>query len=414
VAFAVYAACRVIADTALSIVACALLLLFVNATDAPTIWYLLPDYQVAILLAAVVTLAWVARILLHPDAQLCSPAMAAALGIFAGLCVGNKVTNVVYPATVGLFYLYSDRRNLRPVIVAAAIGVTTLSAVVIAYYAGHWEGLRIFLVGLVRFVRAQTLQESGANAFLQFALGLRPRGSLDVAWLALVLIPVALAAGATARFRPIALLLPGLAFVIYFLFRRNYSWSALEVHLYAWLTLCVILIVAFHPRYMKRHSPARAWTMCALSLIMVVSTAAISFPRIAGLAAWNGEFHAGYRTFLAGIEGRGKAINLTPENNFRMMSTLSSLCKGGTDIFEPVWGTSPYMQKLFPDYSCAILPKHVSLDGAQVVIFRLLEPDDLRQGIRRLENHFRLSLDGFACSFRAPVPVGAFVACFRK
>jgi hypothetical protein len=414
VAAALYVVCRTIANTPLSVAVCSLLVLFANATDAHSIWHLHPDYHVVILLMAVVTLAWLARILLVRDARLCSWASAFALGAFAGLCVGNKITNVVYPLTIGLFYLYVDRRNFQKVASSAVIGVAVLCIVVTIYYAGNPKGIWIFLVGLKSFVRAQTLSDAGAHAFLQFAYGLRPRGSLDLAWLGVVLIPLALAAGATRRFRPVLLLAPGLAFIVYFLFRRNYSWSALEVHLYVWLSICIFLIVAFHPMYTKSHPAARSWAICGLSLIMVLAAGAISFPRIASLAAWNGEFYAGYRTFLATIEKRGKVLNLTPENNYRMMSTLSSLCKGGTDIFEPVWGTSPYMQRLFPDYSCAVIPKNVSLAGAQVIIFRRLEPDDLRQGIARVENYFKVSLDGFDCRVRAPVPLGDFVACFRK
>jgi hypothetical protein len=407
-AYLLYRLCRELPNIGIGITVVGALYLLSNAPTAELYWYAYPDYPSVTLVLAVATALWVWRLVTQDAERELTAGRMMFLGLFAGLAIANKITNLVYPLTIGLLFVVYDRRNLKPLIGAAVISVFVFWVVLVAFYLRldsgemYLEGLRTFLLSQIKHV--------GPLAFVRFFGTLVTSHLWDGLFLAPLLVAVIGVAGVSdVRFRPALACLPGLGFIAYFLFQRYYSWSAIEVYLFIWVCLCTLLFLAITANFRLPK-----WAFAGAMTVAVCFMAADVARRSEEALRFFAPFSNAYGEMRNAVAGK-RVLNLTAGNTYRLISPYSAMCKGGMNIFSPHWGDSRFFLRKFPSYHCEVTDiGDPRLADAEVVIFRRLEPDNLTQAIRRNEEYFKLSLGEFDCSISIPVPLGDFVACLRK
>ena len=203
--------------------------------------------------------------------------------------------------------------------------------------------------------------------------------------------------------------IPGAAFLCYFIFQRFYSWSIIEAYLFAWTawSIFVLLIIKVTALRWPTHS------VPALAFVFFCLAAGFLFPAVSRIGTLYSKYDLSYRQLTSDLLGK-RVLALVPGNTYRIVSTFSSICKGGMDIFTPKWGVSRFISSLFPNFACEVVPyAHADLRGNDVIIFRQLDPDTREEAVNRIEKYFTLDLRQFDCRHSLQVPGGAFVACFH-
>lgn len=407
-AWLLYKLCRELPNVAVGITLASFLYILANGQAAELYWYAYPDYPTVTLALAIGTTLWIWRMISAPDQRTLTTSRMILLSVFAGLAVGNKITNVVYPMTIGILFLLYDRRNFKSLATSGVLSLVVFWLVISFYYLRFGE-IATYLRGLKMFVESQT-QPSGMLAFAGFFAQLLVRNWTDGLFLLPLVMLVAGVMGAlNPTFRPALACLPGAAVIGYFMFQRFYSWSTIEAYLFVWTCWSMLILLSVSPRP-RRWGWALPLASAAAVCLVGYDLARRSNSALQTFAA----FEEAYVALDKAIAGK-QVLNLTAGNTYRVVSTFSSLCKGGTNIFNPRWGDSLFFLRTFPAYSCEVIPgSQVDLGKADAIIFRRLEPDDLEHAIQRNESYFSVSLDEFSCSAALPVPSGDFVACFRK
>ena len=154
-----------------------------------------------------------------------------------------------------------------------------------------------------------------------------------------------------------------------------------------------------------------AWSLSAglgLYFAPVVFVQATSFYRAAS-ALNNGslQFHD-----VLGKLG-GPTAFLTPDNTFRPLSVDSAICKGGTDIFQSVWGVSPFIKSMFPDRWCYLYGGPADLKPFANAVFIKLDSESRQSAIQRVESKFAVSLDTFDCKREIPAFGSSYILCHQ-
>jgi hypothetical protein len=108
-----------------------------------------------------------------------------------------------------------------------------------------------------------------------------------------------------------------------------------------------------------------------------------------------------------------KIAYLSADNTYRLPSVDGALCKGGSEIFHPERGLSPFMRQLFPGRWCGQIPSKVDVADFEGIVFIRLEQETLQKAIVRIESAFQSPLAGFSCADEFPARGSSFVVCRR-
>ena len=108
--------------------------------------------------------------------------------------------------------------------------------------------------------------------------------------------------------------------------------------------------------------------------------------------------NASHRLHDALAADGGSVAFLTPDNTYRPPSVDSSICKGGTDIFQSTWGVSPFIKSMFPDRWCFLYGGTADVTPFANVVFIKLDEEPFRAALKRVEDHFSTSLANFDCA----------------
>jgi len=385
------------------VVFAALLLPFLPPT--PNAWTVMPDYHVWLLPLALASVLLTVNASTWPQAR-----TAAAVGALSALAVCTKVSFLVFavpPAIACLARMVECRRFVRPLGIALAVGVACTAGILVVHYR---TGDRFFeaMRNLAAFARSQagTLPESMT---WEEILLREPR-------LALALLgQVALAGYAlwTRRAAAAAMSLGGLA-LIAFVLGRFYSHSFIELHAYLFMELSVLAHWISLPERIQPRWRAAVLATGAVALGLATKLAwPVLFDSPVALIA-RCEYLESMATRFDSLLHRASSSVwvLTTGNQYRPNSIHSALCKGGTSMFVPYWGQSPFTTQLFPDYHCATVPGGVAQDDLTLASIGFLRmPDEgMREGIERVEAYFEVDLSGRECT-DVPGPDFGYVVC---
>lgn len=355
-------------------------------------WAIMPDYHVWVLPIAFAGLATLIRV--HDRQTARQWGLLVWAGGLGGLATAVKLTFVLFslPAIIVLIAgSPHDTCRWRNCLVAIwIIGATAIlvhDAILWAYY-GRLAFLDHFN-DMAEFVRTNTSSMSLA-ALVDFVT---PR---PIVWVVAAAPFVLLVLGLLLRsFPTIVVALTG-ALSLYLASRRLYSHTLIEVNAFAavefgqaiWLLSLTL-------------NSATIWLRAiALPLVLTAALATRSLVIKVGCVmtqiASNERAYARWREALGADAGPIQI--LTTENPFRLNSIESALCKGGMNIFDPRWGVSPYIAKLFPNFKCAVSKASVPLGPLGPAVGFIRMPDEtLASAVARVESYFSISLAGYGC-----------------
>jgi hypothetical protein len=403
-----YKLCRDVTNVFSGIAIVSFLYVMMNGSTAELWWYSYPDYPLVTLIVAIISLIWTWRLVTKRTVSLISTNEAIIFGLFAGTVAANKITNIVYPVTLGLVYLTIYHRNVYRLFISATVSLFAAWITISIFYLNilspimYINGLKIFLLSQIH----STDYDSVVGFLVRWTFG-EPQSML-------FLMPAFVAAGVITglflpKYRSMLAFIPGIAFIEYFLYQRFYSWSTIEAYLFAWFSWSMLFLLTASG-YRRLFSIVVAIVATFGALVSAHNLTKRSREALQTYSAFN----VGYTELAKDIAGK-RVLNLTSGNAYRIESTFSSMCKGGTDIFNPTWGDSKFLTRQLPLYSCAVRQNlELSLYNIDAIIFRQLLPEDANQAIRRNEEYFSVSLDKYNCNTIIPVPDGSFVACFVR
>jgi hypothetical protein len=352
--------------------ACALLLL-TSPNLHGVAWTAMPDYHVW-----TIPLAFLCLGLTLIDEPL-TPRQATILGVVAGLAVGVKITFFVFPLVPLATRLPLDRRAISLLFIFAIAAALVYLAIIALSVGPSLTAFRSFFSSLALFIRSQA-NTLPADAWMQiwgyelFVICLLP--------------PVLLAIGIGLRQRAACAAALALTLSLLFLSQRPYSHSLVEVHAVASLALGVL--VAAIARYTQK---------APLHRLMLPSAAVAILPVVLMLApervsAGIGWMQLATETNRAAAEWRSKLTRpswiATTRNDYRPVSVESAFCKGSRGIFAP--DVSRYVTSLFPDFHCALARNELTGVEGSSVGFQRLPTESLAGSIKRVEDHFSVSL----------------------
>jgi hypothetical protein len=108
-----------------------------------------------------------------------------------------------------------------------------------------------------------------------------------------------------------------------------------------------------------------------------------------------------------------KIAYLSGDNTYRLPSVDGALCKGGSEIFFPERGLSPFIRRLFPGRWCGQVPSKVYLAEFEGIVLLRLKEETLESAISRIERAFQSTMEDFVCAEEFPARGSAFVVCER-
>ncbi len=387
-----------------AIVACALILF----SSPPQIlagvplWTLQPAYYVWVVPLSFLCLGMVARPRANGERHENRLILWAA--VLAGVAAGIKINFLVFPLSVILAKI--SRGTVVAVIAAPFIALSTFLFILESYYHFSWGLVRQHLDTLETFILIQRQTMAGVTSVWT-------GGTSDFVLAIVFLLPIVTigVAAITRRWEPVAVGLGGLASVGVAT-QRLYPHTLVETFAFAVLEIGVVTW-AIGQRWNLRGS--RIFSGAALvvllgSAVLFWTRTELQFSGLRNFAMINA---ASARWRLA-LEQSGKPILiLTTGNEFHPNSVESALCKGGTDITNAVWGSSPYVAGLFPRFHCATLKTTVpSPDDMAVGFVRRFE-ETPAGAQRRVEDFFLISLAGHACH-EIPSPELVLVYCIPR
>jgi hypothetical protein len=411
---ALYHALGIFQTTSARALFAAVTLAIFTSHDASALWYLSPDYHIWIAVLALAILPWASRLALAaPDRPVRD---AIGLGILAGVAAGIKISCVVYPATLGLLWFIRTtgiRERFIGVALAIPLACSVLAALVWTYYLGQIH-LAAYFADLRLFVQSQASGMPGtAQDWASFSGKFLRLPFTHHLWLVPFAAVISLVfAVFNYRSRWLLALIPGAYAVLYFQYIRDYSVTAVETLIFGLFMVALVAVAVRQETPLQRLSKKARPYIYAGSLAITVAC-------IWDISRFVATFIPAYRDIVranAEIERRvaripGPVLMFSAANEYRLISIYSSICKGGTDIFDSRWGVSGYVARTFPFFACAVVSGPLDLSRYQAVLFRAV--GGLPAAKAHIEKYHSVSLSEFDCE--APnAAVAGNIACLRR
>ena len=385
--------------------ALAAILVVMAASDVlPNGWTVLPDYHVWLIPLMFLSLGLHIR---AADARDTGQKILIA-ALVTGIAASLKISFTVFGlAPLTALVINASPPRIRHIAVAVVVSGLIYLLITAAYFRFELRDMIEMFVLTYRFSLNQQSTLPDAPSIMDQIIG-------NKEIVAVFLVPiVTLTVGIIARrIDLITTAFYGALFVAFSLV-RFYSHTMIEVYAYAFVQLS-LLAHALEPT--GSAAKGRAWQgACAVSVIAIVTSASPAFiQRPASLLAYSRILNSGSEKWRKALANSHQSIwILTTGNGYRPNAIESGLCKGGMDVNRPIWGASPYIANLFPDFHCAVVATGIdpsALSGA-VGFYRIPgeRPDD---AIRRVEAFFAISLARHTCT-EWPAGEAAFVSCVR-
>ena len=384
------------------------------AARLPHGWTVMPDYHVWVIPLALATIALGLDMLSKGRMTL---RRSLEIGLLAGLALSLKPTFMVFPlllAGISLFMFEPIKVGNWRVVVRVALLYLPMVAVaalvgwmvLFAYYQFDLDATLLHFVLLHKFSdsQASTLGNQGESFFLDVLL---PRSFDDLTFL---ILPLSLLAACTFLFKGWRIasgMLPAILASLAFMATRYYSHTLIEVHALFLVVACFLWVV-FKPR----SALLRQGLAVGLGFYTLVISYQVFLPRSENIANRAGLASASALQAQARIDSTGgiTAI-LTTNNTYRPNTFHSALCKGGTDIFLPVWGASPYVEAMFPKFKCGYLQSSHRDWDFDNVLFQRLGGEGIEAAKLRMEQQFPGALINMDCDIDIPAPSAHLILC---
>ena len=364
---------------------------------------LLPDYYAWVMPLASIGLGVVLRI----TDQVSTPGLRAAalLGLYAGICISIKPTYVFLPILIGPLLLLACRRPLDLIELAlVSVGIAGATALLIslAYYQGDYA-LASAHFSLAQFGDIRADASSSASDWVEIALF----GALDLATIGLF-FPLIL--GVSIVFIPgrlnSALLLPSALILIFIAYTRFYPPTIIEfsvfsvVLAFAWWRIVVrpIRIVAADTGLYRWCLPGQKGRnfekiLAAVLLVFVVIRVVDFF------AIYTKDFTVASQAAkaLRVIRESGeKVLIVIPNNDLRPLALETAIYKGGMDLSDYAWPSSPLVAKAAPNiHFIASRDARVDPLSFNHVVYVSIGSDDKEK--KNIEVNFGVLMSAFSC-----------------
>jgi hypothetical protein len=380
-------------------------------------WTLMPDYHVWLIPLALLS-GWLLPNLETTNASTSHKPIQwfVGMGLLMGLAAGIKITFILFPLTVlGLWVFKQWRYRKTPLYFVFSMGAFFLTIALIVWACtgfGGWLVLQKYLLLSKGFFQAKT---SGMTpeafsfhieTFLPLCFSILLFGwSLYKKQWSLMIIVI------------------GVGVYTKFAYSRYYSHSLIEYHAFVLIPLVLfirILANSFLYANISTQKRLALIVLCSASIVFAYTMQKIwpsylrdtpNCYRLIGQAA--SEFHQSLAA------GPGSIWILTTDNSYRPLSIESALCKGGMDVSNPQWGSSPYIASLFPRFHCAVFPAmFADRDRKQIpystIGFSHWANESLPLAISRVEKAFGISLSQSQCHDVAGNYGPPYTYCYPK
>lgn len=365
-------------------------------------WTVLPDYHVWVVPLSFLSLELLMR---EPSSVPSWKRDVILAGCIGGLAASIKITFAIFALPLVPVLLWRSPIRLRSTFVwmttSGLVGLAIYTGVVWAYYG--FGDIRPHFSDTLYFLQTQANTLPTGYSAWSFII-VRPL------FFIVILLPAALAllGKLTRRIEPVAIAAFGLVSLL-LAFQRLYSHTLIETYAFAVMEFGVAIWVlerAWPGRLIWRSAAVMGGGLVACSLIFFhipALGAALSHSEsvAASSARWRNQLDAGPLPIWI----------LTTGNSYRPNSIESSLCKGGMDIFNPQWGNSSYIEKLFPHFKCAVASvgrPTKPLKGA--IGFVRLPEETLKSAIDRVEEYYSVSFADYSC-VETPAPGHVLISC---
>lgn len=379
-------------------------------------WMLLPDYHIWIVSLSILGAGWALR-LLKPDTPLIITNKSyILLGIYAGVCLGVKITLITYPAVIGVIFLSIQKNyissTLKIILISIPLALLLWMSVLLTYYDFHISVLQSHFINLFEYTDSQVKFDFSKS--LEFCKSLIPISLADYNIIVTVVLVYSVWSFFKYGFKHItSALLPIILLELYMLYQRNYTHTNIEVQ-YLFFIIGVIYSISLYKNNHVVHSSIdrilkyqkSSIIFSITSVIMMATSIPLLRYTLERLPTFNlhiTEYNTASSGLHSSISNNEKTLFLIPSINsvdqFNLHTIDNGMFKASAGL-SPEWKKSSFIATIFDNRWVAGDAKTLpaSLVDYRNLVFRTGSYETLAEALTRLENYYQTSFNDYNCN----------------
>lgn len=365
-------------------------------------WNTIPDYMNWFPVICLFSIGAAFRLLSSTSTHVWNGKNTVWLGIFLGSALAIKLTQGIFPFALICMMLFQDKRVLFPlfcVLQTLIIGVAVFLLINWIYYLGDINGVRDFFSQTVSFMRTSKIPISLKDWLLQ----LRPIGSADLTYL-IILLPILTLVFSlfNAKARVLLSTLPAAFLYLVLLLKRFYWVTILEVQFFSFFlaTIIIFLLARNSKRYISSYRVLLGF------FLIIITWNALPIKSISGILNYYQQFNSAGNILTQLINNQnGVTALLGCDNNHRIPTVQTAICKGGINIKTYTWGDSLFVKSNFPKIGCYMSRSSLTHLKFSSLAFVRLPNENSQELFNTIQKSFHINLSDYNCEKEFPAPL---------
>lgn len=367
-------------------------------------WNTVPDYMNWFPIVSILAIGVSFRLLSSAQTPVWNFKNASWLGVFLGVSIAIKVTLFIFPFTLACMMLFQDKRflsSLRYVFQSFIMGCVLFIIITWVYYLGNIEATLDFFPTTLSFMQTSRID----ILFKDWLLQLKPISASDFTYFSVLLPAGSLLLGVfNKKCRILLSTLPGSLLYLILLFKRFYWVTILEVQFFS--LFLVVTVVFLLSKVMRTEGFNGRLRVLFGFFLLAMTWHAQPLKSISSVLQYYQQFNTASEKLTRLINTqKGVTAILGCDNNHRLSTVQTAICKGGVNIHTYAWGDSPFVKSMFPKLECYMAPSSLTHLNFTSLAFIRLPSENHRTLFNTLEKAFHIHLKAYNCTEEFPAPL---------